>query len=109
MSAIKISDKAFKEFREFLKDNGVTADVIRIHFAGMGWGGPSFNLVLDEQKETDNVETIEGLNFLVAKDVTEQFGTLTILNGEENGMGGFSIEPEKKPEGGGCSSCSSCG
>lgn len=36
MSAIKISDKAFKEFREFLKDNGVTADVIRIHFAGMG-------------------------------------------------------------------------
>jgi len=24
-------------------------------------------------------------------------------------MSGFSIEPEKKPEGGGCSTCSSCG
>lgn len=108
MTIVKISEKAFKEFKEFLNENEVTADVIRIHFAGMGWGGPAFSLVLDEQKETDNKEEMEGLSFLVDKDVTSQFGALTILSGEENGMGGFSIEPENKPEGGGCSSCTSC-
>jgi len=52
---------------------------------------------------------VEGLTFLVDKSVNEQFGALTILSGEENGRGGFSIEPEKQAEGGGCSSCSSCG
>lgn len=108
MSIVKISENAFKEFKQFLNDNEVTADVIRIHFAGMGWGGPAFSLVLDEQKESDNTEKMQDLTFLVDKDVTAQFGELTILSGEENGMGGFSIEPETKPEGGGCSSCSSC-
>lgn len=109
MAVVKMSDKASSEFQQFLKDNEVTSKVVRIHFAGMGWGGPVFNLVLDEQKETDNTEVIEELTFLVDKKVTEQFGALSILCGDENGRGGFSIEPETKPEGGGCSSCSSCG
>ena len=109
MSIVNMSDKATVEFLQFLKDNEVTADTVRIHFAGMGCGGPVFNLVLDEKKETDNTELIEELTFLVDKSVTDQFGALTILSGEENGRGGFSIEPEIKPEGGGCASCTSCG
>jgi len=36
MSTVKISDKATVEFLKFLKDNEVTADTVRIHFAGMG-------------------------------------------------------------------------
>ncbi|ARC85000.1 HesB-like selenofamily protein [Clostridium argentinense CDC 2741] len=109
MSIVKMSENAAKEFKQFLLDNEVTANVIRIHFAGMSCCGPSFNLVLDEQKPEDNTEVINEITFLVDKDVTTQFGALTILSGEENGMSGFSIEPEKKPEGGGCSTCSSCG
>lgn len=109
MSIVKMSESAAKQFKTFLADNEVTADVIRLHFAGMGWGGPVFNLVLDEQKEDDNTTNIEGLTFLVNEKVTEQFGTLEILSGDENGRGGFSIEPEKKPDGGGCSTCTSCG
>lgn len=109
MAVVKMSDNASKEFQKFLKDNEVTANVVRIHFAGMGCGGAVFNLVLDEQKETDNTEVIDGLTFLVDKKVTEQFGELSVLSADENGRGGFSIEPENKPEGGGCASCSSCG
>lgn len=109
MSVVKMSENAAKEFKQFLVDNEVTADVIRLHFAGMGWGGPTFNLVLDEQKSEDNIETIDGLTFLVDKKVTEQFGALQILSGEENGRGGFSVEPEKQGESGGCSTCTSCG
>ena len=66
-----------------------------------------FNLVLDEQKEDDNVEKIGDIKLLVAKSVTDEFGNLIIKCGEENGLGGFSIEPEKKEESG-CSTCSSC-
>jgi len=36
MSTVKISDKATVEFLQFLKDNEVTSDTVRIHFAGMG-------------------------------------------------------------------------
>ncbi|HAR86779.1 MAG TPA: HesB-like protein [Clostridium sp.] len=109
MSIVNISDKATTEFLQFLKDNEVTTDTVRIHFAGMGCGGAVFNLVLDDKKDTDNIEVVEGLTFLVDKGVTEQFGELTILSADENGRGGFSIEPEKKPEGGGCAGCTSCG
>lgn len=105
MAIVNMSEKATIEFKQFLKDNEVTADEVRIHFAGMGCGGPVFNLVLDGKKDTDNTETFDGLTFLVDKSITEQFGELTILCAEENGRGGFSIEPEIKPEGG----CSSCG
>ncbi|GAA0766357.1 HesB-like protein [Clostridium subterminale] len=109
MSIVNISDKATTEFLQFLKDNEVTADTVRIHFAGMGCSGAVFNLVLDEKKDSDNIEVVEGLTFLVDKGVTEQFGELTILCADENGRGGFSIEPEIKPEGGGCAGCTSCG
>lgn len=105
MSIVKMSEKATVEFMQFLKDNEVTANEVRIHFAGNGCGGPVFNLVLDTQKETDNTEVIDGLTFLVDKAVTDEFGALTILSAEENGRGGFSIEPEIKPAGGGCSGC----
>jgi len=36
MAIVNISDKAAVEFLQFLKDNEVTADTVRIHFAGMG-------------------------------------------------------------------------
>lgn len=109
MSIVKVSENAFKEFKKFLEENDVKTDVIRIHLAGMGCGGPAFNLVLDEKKEEDNVEVMDGLTFLVDKNVTEQFGELSLLCADENGMGGFSIETEKRVEGGCCSGCSGCG
>jgi Fe-S cluster assembly iron-binding protein IscA len=36
MSIVKMSESAAKQFKTFLADNEVTADVIRLHFAGMG-------------------------------------------------------------------------
>lgn len=107
MSAIKISNEAFKEFKDLLKNNQIETDTVRIVISGIGWGGPSFGLVLDEQKENDIVEKVEDMTFLVEGDINKEFGCLAIRSGEENGYGGLSIEPEKKPESG-CSSCSSC-
>ena len=49
------------------------------------------------------------LTFIMNGDLFKEFNGVTIKCAEENGRGGFTIEPNKAPEGGGCSSCSSCG
>lgn len=107
MAFVKMSELAFTEFKKFLQENYVTSDEIRINLTGNGWSGPVFNLVLDEQKEDDNVEKFGDIKLVVKKSVNDEFGSLVIKCGEENGLDGFSIELENKQEGE-CASCSSC-
>lgn len=38
-------------------------DVVRFKVAGFGWGGPILNIVLDEQKENDIIEEVNGVKF----------------------------------------------
>lgn len=110
MSKVSMSDIAYEDFKQLLAENNIDSDTIRIYVAGIGWGGPSFNLVLDEQKDDDIVEQIKDIKFLVEKDLINQYGSFTLLSGSENGRGGFSVETEIKSEDGGCGGgCSSCG
>lgn len=109
MAVVQMSDLAYKEFKAFLDENKVESNVIRIYLMGMGWGGPTFNIALDEQKIEDVVEKIDEITFLVDGKLFKEHGGFIVKCGEENGLGGFSIEPINKPEGGGCASCSSCG
>lgn len=109
MSFINMSESAYKEFKEILTTNNIESDTVRIIISGIGWGGPSFGLVLDEQKETDNVTLINDTNFIVDKELSKEYGALTIKSSDENGYGGLSIEPEISASSGGCSSCTSCG
>ena len=104
MSAVNMSDVAFKDFKQLLEDNKVDNNTVRINLAGMGWSGPMFNLVLDEQKENDDVTKIEDVTILVDKSLVEDFGGFNITCEVENGRG-LSLEPVVKSEGG----CSSCG
>lgn len=104
MNAVKISDIAYNEFKELLDQNDVKDYVIRIHLAGMGCSGPMFNIVLDEQKETDVAEKIQDITFLIDKNIVNDFEGFTITCAAENGRG-LLLEPNKKPEGGGCSGC----
>ena len=54
---------------EFLKDAMDSSEnqVVRFEIAGMGWGGPKFRLVLDEQSEKDCICETNGVKFAVAK------------------------------------------
>lgn len=54
---------------EFLKDAMDSSEnqVVRFEIAGMGWGGPKFRLVLDEQSEKDSIYETNGVKFAVAK------------------------------------------
>lgn len=105
MSVVKMSNEACAEFKDFLKENGVEKFDIRINLAGVGCGGPVFNISVDEEKEDDEVVKIEDITFFVNKELVNDFEGFTIVSSEENGGRGLSLQPVKKIEGG-CSSCS---
>ncbi len=76
---------------------------VRIFIAGVGWGGPSLGLGLDDKKDDDIVEEINEVTFVMAKDIFDQMGEITV----DYKMNGFSVIPtDQEPSD--CSSCSGC-
>lgn len=67
---ISLSDKALDQLKS---DSNVTKSY-RVLVVGYGWGGPTFGLVRDEQKETDYKEEKEGITLLADESLIEQFG-----------------------------------
>lgn len=59
---VKIKDEVLKELKDELQKRGKTA--VRISLEGFGWGGPRFGVVLDEQRENDDVFEYEGVKFV---------------------------------------------
>ena len=104
-NTINISETAYTEFKQFLDDNNVESYNIRINLAGIGCGGPMFNIVIDEAAENDIVETVNEVKFIVDKDLVEEYQGFIILSSEENDGRGLSLRAVLQPEGG----CSSCG
>ena len=79
---------------------------VRVYIAGMGWGGPSFGLTLDEfNNESDLIDDSNDVNFVMAKEIHEQVGD--IIN--ELTAGGYMVKPAQQDQAD-CGSCSgSCG
>ncbi|MPM66970.1 hypothetical protein SDC9_113884 [bioreactor metagenome] len=49
------------------------------------------------------------MNFLVDKDLVNQYGGFVMKSSQENGLNGFSLDPVfKEDDGDGCSTCSGC-
>ncbi len=70
----KLSEKAKTQLAS---DPNVTK-AYRITVLGIGWGGPTFGLVRDEQKENDYFEEIEGIKLMVDRSLVDQFGGFNI-------------------------------
>lgn len=107
MNFVKISEQTFNEFKQLLADNDIDKNIIRISLAGMGWGGPSFNIVLDEQKEDDLACTINDLTFIMSKELHDKYGDFIIEGTFENNKG-LVLKPNESTSGGGCGGCG-CG
>lgn len=60
---MKVDEKVAQDLKEELKANNKGA--VRFKLNGFGWGGPSFDIVLDEQKEEDASFIVNGVNFIV--------------------------------------------
>lgn len=100
---VTISNETFVEFKQLLASNDIDKNIIRINLAGKGWGGPSFNIVLDEQKEDDLSCNIEDITFIISKDLYDQYGNFVIEGTAENNRG-LVLKPINA-SGGGCGSC----
>ena len=70
---INITNKAIVEVKKVLKEKNSTSIKIRIFLAGIGWGGPTFNLALDEQKENDEIYSEDSVDFVADKSLIEQY------------------------------------
>ena len=103
---VTLDQKAILTLKDILKDKDKENTKIRIYFAGIGWGGPSFGLALDEQKSDDKTYTVEGINFVMSEHDYNQYGDMTI---NDTGFG-FRVAPENSGDGDSCGGgCSGCG
>ena len=103
---ITLPKSAVNTLKDILQDNQDRPQTIRVYFAGIGWGGPSLGIALDEQKDSDVAYEIEGLQFIMDKNEYAQYGDIVI---EDTGYG-FRVIPESMQNddggcGGGCSGC----
>ncbi len=105
MNNITISEEAYNEFKGFLDENNINDYNIRINFAGNACSGPVFNISVSESTDSDIVEKVNEVSFIVEETLIDQFGGFIILSTEENDGNGLSLKPVIAPEGGGCGSC----
>ena len=103
---IKTNQETVDAIKALLEQQKDQADNVRIYIAGMGWGGPSFGLTLDElNKEDDLVDESQEVKFLMAKDIYDQVGDMLV----ELTAGGYLVKPLGQSDAD-CGSCSSsCG
>lgn len=73
---MKITEKAIEAFK---KENRQDSTMIRIVFDGFGWGGPILNVVLDEQKNDDDIVTnVDGIKVVYENILEDYAGKIVI-------------------------------
>lgn len=102
---IEISDAGYQEFNDLLEANDIEPKVVRLALAGFGCSGPRFGLMVDEASDSDVVEIVKDITFIVSKDLYDEYQGFVILSDEENYGGGMSLRPKKIDENIGCSTC----
>jgi len=90
---INITKKALVEIKKVFTEKNTTSKKIRIFLAGIGWGGPTFNLALDEQKENDEIYSEDYVDFIADKNLIEQYRGFKIDYSNFFLQRGFSIHP----------------
>ena len=94
---INITNKALVEIKKVLKEKNSTSIKIRIFLAGIGWGGPRFNLALDEQKENDEIYPEDSVDFIADKSLIDQYRGFKIDYSNFFLQRGFLVHPYSGP------------
>lgn len=89
---IKITTKAIDAYNKE-KLNFNTDTILRINVAGVGWGGPSFKIVLEELKTTKNdiVEEYNGVKIAYDNSLKSYIKNIVIDHSKLWIFGGFYI------------------
>lgn len=87
---LNISQEAISELNKIIQ--GKKADKnIRVYIAGIGWGGPTFGMALEEPTDSDLVQEVEDLKFIFAQDMQDNFSKINIDYGSGFFRRGFTI------------------
>jgi Fe-S cluster assembly iron-binding protein IscA len=89
---IKITDAAKDKLKEKL--TGHPGKYLRIMTQGFGWGGPKLGLTLDESKENEKPQQINGMDVLVDDFAAAVAGDSTVEWVESPYGGYFTITPD---------------
>lgn len=90
---IEVTDKAQEKIDNYLRENSVQAP-IRIQVAEGCCGGPYLAMAVDELKDRDNSYQANGVTYVIAKDLIESVGRITIDFVEKDGMSWFQVSSE---------------
>ena len=74
---IIVKPEVIAGLQEELKNQG--KEVARVEIGGFGWGGPIYDIALDEQKESDVIFNIDGLKFAAEPDIAEILKTVEVI------------------------------
>lgn len=100
---LELTTEAKETLDKYFAENEMSP--IRIFLAG-GCGGPRLALGLDQPGEADDSIEEQGYTFVIEKELLEQAKPLRI----DSGAMGIAISSSLQlDQGGGCSSCTSCG
>lgn len=106
---IEVTPSASQAIKAFFEDKKLDS-ALRVFLQAGGCGGPALRLVLDEAKQTDDSFQIDGLTYLIDKELSQQSGDVKVDfvdNGCQQGFMLSSANPLAS-EGGGCSCGSGC-
>lgn len=109
---VKITELAAQKVKEVLKAQNKEDALLRLYLVGMGCGGPSFGMALDESKLEDDILDEEfGVSMVIDKKLSMYLEGAIVDYVESSNGGGFEIRTANTNNGGGCDSgcCSSCG
>ena len=94
---INVTNKALNVIKKVLKEKNSTNRKIRIFLAGIGWGGPTFNLALDEQKENDKIYSEDSIDFIADESLIDQYRGFKIDYSNFFLQKGFLVHPYSGP------------
>ena len=99
---LTVTPAATKQIRVF--SEGKEPAPVRVFIHSGGCGGPQLAMAFDEIKNGDEVIEIDGITFVVEKELIEAVKPISVTFQEE---GGFAVESSLQLGGGGCSGCGS--
>lgn len=74
-----VTDKAYEEIINVIETRSNKDTVgVRVYIKGIGWGGPTFGVALDESTENDFIEELNGVKYFVEDQLLNQFKSFTI-------------------------------
>lgn len=84
-----ITDQAKTYIQKFMEEAGV--DTLRFVYEGAGCCSPKWGIALAEAEEGDILDTVNGINVAIDKNVQEIVEQITLGYEEQDGEGGLVI------------------